>query len=31
VASAEEWDILKDNIDKRVRELLAQGFDVELG
>ena len=31
VTSPEEWDSLKDKMDKRVRKLLENGFDVELG
>jgi len=31
VTNPQEWDSLKDKMDKRVRSLLDKGFDVELG
>ena len=31
VSNEQEWDVLKEKMDLRVRELLKQGYDVELG
>jgi len=31
VSNEQEWDVLKEKMDSRVRELLKQGYDVELG
>ena len=31
VSTALQWETLRDKLDKRVRELLAEGYDVEVG